>query len=294
MIAKRRNTKALRALVLDADENLAALSRYLHANGIRHRIFEERGRQVVETPTDAEAALIVERHRAWRAGELVLDARPVVQRGARAFAAARRWLDRTPIVLFTTLVALVSYPATWPLEADRLGAVLPWLTATPVHVQGDAIAIAPLHETWARLELWRLVTPAFLHFSLAHLAFDVATLLAFGTRIERRAGSRATLVLLLATAVVSNTAQALWRPDVLFGGLSGVDFGLLGFIVARARREPNEPAWAIPWAFVVLMIAMLVAMSLGITEPFGLSIANAAHWSGLACGALIGLAWPRR
>jgi len=292
LIASRRNTGALRALVVDAGEDLAAFSRDLYANGLRHRIFEEQGRQVVETLTDAEAATIVARYRAWRAGDLALTALPPV--GARRTFAWRTVVASAPVVFATAALAIVCYPATWPIDANRLGVALPWLTATPVHIEGHALAFGTLRETCARLEVWRFVTPIFLHFSALHLGCNLAGLLAFGLRIERRFGSLATLALLLGTAVLSNVAQVLWQPDGLFGGLSGVDYGLFGFVFARGWREPGESAWAMPRSIAVVMIVGLVALSFGVTEPFGLAIANAAHWGGLAAGALIGVGWPRR
>jgi GlpG protein len=282
LIASSRNTGPQRALVVASDENLAPLSRFLHAHGVRHRIFEEQGRQVVETPSDDEAALVVECHRAWRAGSLAIDDSPRAPRAGR------------PVVTVTAIVAVALLPVTWPLDADRLGAVLPWLTMTTVRVAGDALAFGTLADTWARHELWRFVTPIFLHFSLMHLLLNLGGLAAFGARVERGAGSTAMLAALLVTAVVSNVCQALWNPSTLFGGLSGVDYGLFGFVVGRGRREPQVAMWRLPASFVVSMIAILAAMSSGVTELFGLSIANAAHWSGLASGTVLGFLWPRR
>jgi membrane associated rhomboid family serine protease len=37
-----------------------------------------------------------------------------------------------------------------------------------------------------------------------------------------------------------------------------------------------------------------VIFSTGITEPFGLHVANAAHWGGLIAGAALGLVWRAR
>ena len=293
MIASSRSTGPQRALVVASDENLAPLSRYLHAHGVRHRIFEEQGRQVVETPSDDEAALVVECHRAWRAGRLAIDDAPRAPRAGRV-AVWRAWLVGTPVVTVTAIVAIALLPVTWPLDSDRLGAVLPWLTMTTVRVAGDALAFGTLADTWARHELWRFVTPIFLHFSLMHLLLNIGGLAAFGARVERGAGSTAMLAALLTTAIVSNVSQLLWNPSRLFGGLSGVDYGLFGFVVGRGRREPQVAMWRLPASFVVSMIAILAAMSSGVTELFGLSIANAAHWSGLASGAVLGFLWPRR
>jgi membrane associated rhomboid family serine protease len=71
--------------------------------------------------------------------------------------------------------------------------------------------------------------------------------------------------------------------------MSGVAYGLVGFVVVRWRRAPDNPFWQVNRSFVVAVVVFLILMSTGVTELFGLHIANAAHWIGLGAGALLGV-----
>jgi GlpG protein len=155
---------------------------------------------------------------------------------------------------------------------------------------------------WPRLEqvrhgeVWRLVTPIFLHFDLLHLVFNVLMLNALGGAVEARRGPVRFLLLVLVVAVCSNLAEYYagphWIPGVglqwgsgpTFGGMSGVNYGLFGYIWMKSRWEPASGFVMSP-ATVFLMIAWYVLCF----TPF-LNIANMAHTVGLLIGALIGAA----
>lgn len=137
-------------------------------------------------------------------------------------------------------------------------------------------------------EYWRLVTPVFLHFGLIHIAFNALWLWEFGRRIERSTGHAGFLVLFLATATGSNAGQYLWHPDSLFGGLSGVVYGLMGYLWIRHRLAPH-PLTQLPPGIVPLMLAWLVLCLLGVVDWFieG-GVANGAHVTGLLTGIAFG------
>jgi len=131
-------------------------------------------------------------------------------------------------------------------------------------------------------ELWRLFTPVFVHFSVMHIFFNLWCLLDFGTMIERRQGSRVLTVQVLVIAALSNLGQYLWRgPE--FGGMSGVDYGLIGYIWMRGRFDPasglflhsSTVTMAVVWFFLCLV-------------GFIPNVANAAHGVGFAVGILWG------
>jgi GlpG protein len=142
-------------------------------------------------------------------------------------------------------------------------------------------------------ELWRWVTPILLHFSAMHILFNTIVVWELGRRVELRAGAAGFVVLVLVTALVSNWVQFLWSGSIRFGGLSGVAYGLLGFVVVAARRSP-DPAWRLPPGFAIALLVFLVLFSTGVTEAFGLYVANAAHWGGVLTGAAAAAIWPLR
>lgn len=141
--------------------------------------------------------------------------------------------------------------------------------------------IAPLNELASTHHWWRLITPAFLHFSLMHIAFNLLWWWILGTQIEARMGRSSLLLLLLFTGILSNVGQLLVTgPN--FGGLSGVVYGLLGFYWILGWLKPQ-------WGFEInkgIIGFMLVWLILGYTDVFGMNTANTAHTVGLLSGML--------
>jgi GlpG protein len=102
----------------------------------------------------------------------------------------------------------------------------------------------------------------------------------------------------LLIAVPSNLAQYYWGklhwepglgfdapPDLLFGGMSGVNYGLLGYVWMKSRFEPASGIVVHPNTVAFLLAWFFVAMT-GLVGP----IANVAHAAGLLVGLSIGYA----
>ena len=85
-------------------------------------------------------------------------------------------------------------------------------------------------------EVWRLVTPIFMHGSIFHIFFNMWWLIDLGTVIEVRRGTLRLALLVLISAIVSNFAQYFWMehtdPGLAHGflGMSGVIYALFGYI----------------------------------------------------------------
>ncbi len=129
---------------------------------------------------------------------------------------------------------------------------------------------------------WRLITPIFLHFGILHLAFNLMWLWQFGLVLETRYGSARFTGLVALLAIVSNSAQAYFF-GFSFGGLSGVNYGLLGFLLAYGKLHP-QPFWSFHRSTVSLLLAWLVLGFTGLAGP----IANGCHLAGFLCGCVIG------
>lgn len=113
--------------------------------------------------------------------------------------------------------------------------VVRWLSfANPTAHIGKPEAQIP----W--MEPWRMVTPIFLHFGVMHLVFNMLMLISMGSRVERAIGPYRYAALVLALAIFSNLAQGLMVPNHNFGGMSGVVYGIFGFIwVQMSRPQPG-------------------------------------------------------
>lgn len=139
-------------------------------------------------------------------------------------------------------------------------------------------------------QIWRLFTPVFLHFSLWHLLFNLLWLRDLGSVLEGKLGTMAFAFVVALVAVASNLAQFAVGGSG-FGGMSGVIYGLFGYIWIRGKREFDFGVVLSPMTSGMLMVFLAMGM-------FGLlgATANAAHFVGLiAGGALGGLdSWRRR
>lgn len=131
-------------------------------------------------------------------------------------------------------------------------------------------------------QVWRLFTPMFLHFGMLHLIFNLYWLWILGALLEIRYRSWNYLWLVLAVALISNLAQALAK-GTSFGGMSGVNYGLFGFLFLHGRYHP-APSFHLDRQTVFLMLAWLVFCFTGALGP----VANWAHSFGFLTGAATG------
>ncbi len=132
-------------------------------------------------------------------------------------------------------------------------------------------------------QVWRLFTPMFLHFGILHLAFNMMWLLRFGTILEIRFRPMKFLGLVLAVAAISCIAQGFWK-GTNFGGMSGVNYGLFGFIWLRSKLHP-APEFEMDSQTVAFLVLWMVVCCF--SDALG-PVANAAHLAGFFGGALIG------
>lgn len=163
--------------------------------------------------------------------------------------------------------------------------VVRWLSfANPTAHIGKPEAQIP----W--MEPWRMVTPIFLHFGVMHLVFNMLMLISMGSRVERAIGPYRYAALVLALAIFSNLAQGLMVPHHNFGGMSGVVYGIFGFIWVQMSRAPSR-GLAVDGLTSFIMMAWFFA---GFSSQFnmgGAAVANHAHAGGLLMGLLIGAVW---
>lgn len=143
----------------------------------------------------------------------------------------------------------------------------------------------------ARGEVWRLVTPIFIHMTWVHLIFNVWSLLILGSRLENRFGAMRLSLWMLSIAVFSNVAQAL-IDSPLAGGLSGVLYGVFGIALVLTNRSGGKLRLVTREESVIYMIwfVLCIVMSSDLMgEEQRMRVGNVAHGAGLLFGAAIGL-----
>lgn len=138
-------------------------------------------------------------------------------------------------------------------------------------------------------QVWRLITPIFLHFHLWHLVFNLLWLKDLGGVMENRIGTWRFAAAVVLMALISNLAQFVMAgPN--FGGMSGVVYGIFGYIWVRNRLDFQFGVILSPVASGLLMVFLALGV-FGLLGP----TANTAHFSGLLTGAALGwLAASRR
>jgi len=265
------------ALSVDVGEDLLPLSVLLHQRGVAHRIFEENGRQVLSVQREEQAQAVAALYQAWRAGQVRIELSGEGQ--TASLRSAMNWRS-APVTIALILLCICGFlliylraPASW----------VAMLTFTPFQLTDGRPVFDPVEGQY-----WRLITPAFLHFGWLHIVFNSLWLWELGAKVERVMGSFNMTLLFLVIALVSNVSQYLFGGPSLFGGMSGVVYGLLGFCWVAPWLQPS---WRIRPALTIMlfMVGWLVVCMVGLVEAVGFgAIANAAHLGGLLCGGLLG------
>jgi GlpG protein len=145
-------------------------------------------------------------------------------------------------------------------------------------------------------ELWRVLTPAFLHAGPFHLLFNMLSLASLGRLTERLEGIGRYALILLIVAIGSHLLQGLvpikWFGSPNFVGISGVIFGLLGYMGTKTTLRPDL-GFQLPGQ-VYLMTGLILVLGFAGSGATGFQLANLAHLGGLVTGIVVGLVMSDR
>lgn len=281
---------AIEALRLPLGTDLSGFIALLRRLGVPHRVCEDGGEQVLWVPDSRLAQEVSLLYARFPEG----DPQEPMPAALHRASGIPRQLRHNPLTSLMLLVTLLVAALT--LLGENLAAVS-WLSFQEFHIQGDYLYFVPLAESLAAGQWWRLLTPMLIHFGWLHLAMNALWYWELGRRIEARQGAPMLLLLTLLFSLASNVSQYLFGGPALFGGLSGVLYGLLGHCWLFQRFSPDV-AYRLPPGVVVMMLIWLLVCLSGLITALGLgAIANAAHVAGLIAGCLtgaIGGTWARR
>ncbi|MBY8934694.1 rhomboid family intramembrane serine protease [Pseudomonas sp. Tul1A2] len=275
---------AVAVLRLPLAVDLSGFVKLLQRMQVPHRVSEEAGEQVLWAPAEIseDVRSLYERFPAGDPDQQMdIPVAPTFKRPS--FAEQLKYAKATGFIL---LLCLIVGGLTYLGENLQ---TLRWLTFLDFQVVGEYIHFTPLADSLAAGQWWRLVTPMLIHFGILHLAMNGMWYWELGRRIESRQGSINLIGLTLLFSLVSNYAQFVWSGATLFGGLSGVLYGLLGHCWIFQLLSPN-PAYRLPRGVLAMMLIWLLVCMSGLISVIGFGeIANAAHVSGLLIGCFTGL-----
>ncbi|SPJ33349.1 rhomboid family intramembrane serine protease [Kushneria phyllosphaerae] len=274
------------ALRFPLDADIDGLRHALWKHRIGHHYSRDQSGQVLWLIEDVQLDQARELIDKWHQGvAMTLDAHhePVARAGSVMGA-----LRSAPV---TTLVIVMCVAVFAWQGIDNIQA-LTALAIAPIAIEGQQLYASTLGYALSQAEIWRLFSPAFLHFSLMHLVFNLLWLWYFGRQVEVLQGRWRLLALLISGMLVSNLAQYA-TGTVLFGGMSGVVYALVGFVWLYSRLVPDS-GFQFPAMLMVFMVGWLVLCMTPAAGWLGFgNVANEAHLGGLLLGLAAGLLGSR-
>lgn len=134
-------------------------------------------------------------------------------------------------------------------------------------------------DLWLEGQFWRMLTAAFLHIGILHLAMNSYSLWLMGRAVEWLYGPVRMIYVYLAAAVAGSlTSAVLGPPYVLSAGASGAIFGLLGAIIWYRVSSPHRDRIKVrPLIMTLLLNAGLFVVGQNFLD-------NWAHAGGLVGG----------
>ena len=260
------------------DRDLRVLSNYLRERGLQHRITEENGQQCLAVLDAAVIPALQEFLAQHEQGQVELH--PATAVNVAVEPSAPTLFEQAVKVPIVVCLIILSGVGALLVETKLGNAWLHYFTFRDF----NGSHFIPLAESLAGGEIWRLLTPAFLHFGIFHVLFNSLWMWDLGRRLEFFLGKWHFLLFFIITGIASNCAQYLWSGSANFGGMSGVVYALVGFIAVRQRIAPH-PLVAVSPALIGFMLIWLVLCMTGAVDYFiSGSVANAAHVGGLLAG----------
>jgi len=262
--------------------DLTEFAAFLWQHQIPHRILEQNDCQQLWVASGISPSRIRQLFELWQDGTDLSTIRVHHNPGLQNIATLdiRRMPATVVLIAISVLLALLTG------FGDNFQ-MLRYFTIADLIQQGDSLYTSGLDATVSSGQVWRLITPMFLHFNIPHLAFNMLWIWVVAARIERLQGVGVLLSLVVFSGLASNLAQYTVSGP-LFGGMSGVVFAVLAYTWLWDRQRNPGERFNLPPALMALMVIWLVLGYTGALEGLGMgSVANTAHLIGL----LAGLAW---
>jgi len=186
-----------------------------------------------------------------------------------------------------TTALIVANVAVFLLQSLAPGIVVP-LALWPLAASASGVGVS--------FGPWQLLTYAFLHGGLVHLAFNMFALYMFGSAVEQVFGPRRYLIYYLVCVVSAALSQLI--VAAMMGGVYptvGASGGVFGLLLAYGMYFPNNrvmllfPPIPMP-ARVFVVVYAVIELYLGVTGSQA-GVAHFAHLGGMIGGFIMLRYW---
>jgi len=145
-------------------------------------------------------------------------------------------------------------------------------------------------------QVWRIITPIFLHFGIFHLFFNMTAMRYLGEQVEMRKGTWRLALICLVAAIGGNIGE-FYKSGGAFGGMSGVVYSLAGYLWVKGHTDPADGLrlsersvqWMLGWFLLGIIAPLTVVSENPASLGFPYNMANVAHGVGLGVGMVFGL-----
>ena len=142
-----------------------------------------------------------------------------------------------------------------------------------------------------RGQVWRFITPTFLHASFVHLCLNLVSTVIIGSGLENGLGSWKLSSLYFVSSFGGILFSCTFNPLAYSVGASTAIFGLIGYYIAYLCIEWSRLGESNPMQrftlIIFILIILLFNVSIGITEA---NVDNLGHLGGLIVGIIMGFA----
>ena len=266
------------------DINLTPITDRLWQAKIPHRVVLNEGSQDLWVARIEDAEQVKVWVQQWQSGEL--SAKPEKENMPWQVNAQQKAItfSRFPVTVLMMVTLWLIY------LAQQVGMVsqLDWLM-DPTLWSGAKLDLTSFWQN----DIVRWWSPALIHLSLMHIVMNSFWWWVLAKEIEITDGHFVLVTLTLVLALISGYAQYL-AVGPYFAGLSGVTYGLMGWVWGRQYRYRQSPLprYQLPvWLFPFMMVAMVIMIMFdGVFG--GLNIGHESHVAGALFGALIAIVSP--
>ncbi len=175
----------------------------------------------------------------------------------------------TPVVTYAYMAACV---AMFGVE---------WLMGGSTKTRTLVLLGAKVSELIYIGQLWRLVTPMFLHIGVQHIVFNMFSLYIWGRQVELLLGRVRYALVLLAAGVGCVAMSYAFNTAAVSAGASGAIFGLFGALLMFRRhyRQIFDRAFGVQVLFIIGVNLVMGFLGGGVD--------NWGHIGGLSAGFLL-------